>query len=42
MQSLLLGKATNEAAHGGGPQFTVDSAEYEIVLTWIEAGAPDK
>ena len=40
-QSSLLGKATNEFAHGGGPQFTVESEEYEVVLAWIEAGGPD-
>lgn len=38
--SLLL-KATNQSSHGGGAQFSADSAEYDAILTWIASGAPN-
>ncbi len=39
-QSLLLTKATGRVPHGGGKRFDVDSEAYEILLSWIVAGAP--
>ncbi len=39
-QSLLLMKATGDMAHGGGPRLERDSAQYETLRRWIEAGAP--
>ncbi|MDH5673675.1 MAG: hypothetical protein OEZ06_16080 [Myxococcales bacterium] len=36
-QSILLTKAT-ASSHGGGTVFLVDSARYNTVLAWIEAG----
>ena len=38
-ESLLLLKATEEVAHGGGERFTVDSEPYQTVLKWLESGA---
>jgi hypothetical protein len=38
--SLLLQKATMEIAHGGGPRFEKGSDDYNVILSWIEAGAP--
>lgn len=37
--SLLLLKATGEAAHGGGKRMDVGSREYEILRNWIAGGA---
>lgn len=39
-QSLLLRKATNTVAHGGGKRFAVDSPEYRGITDWIRQGAP--
>jgi hypothetical protein len=39
-KSLLLLKATEGVAHGGGPRFKEDSFEYRAVLDWIRNGAP--
>ena len=38
--SLLLLKATGQAAHQGGKRMAVGSPEYEILRRWIAAGAP--
>ncbi|MEM7012060.1 MAG: DUF1549 domain-containing protein [Verrucomicrobiota bacterium] len=38
--SLLLTKATGKVAHSGGELFSADSEAYDIIRTWIEAGAP--
>lgn len=38
--SLLLLKAASQTAHGGGQRFTLDSAAYRLVRSWIERGAP--
>ena len=38
--SLLL-KGTNQSSHGGGAQFSADSAEYDAILAWIASGAPN-
>jgi hypothetical protein len=40
LKSLVLLKPTMSVAHGGGPRFKKDSAEYKTLLAWIEAGAP--
>ncbi len=39
-RSLLLLKATNVMAHGGGQRMSVDSYEYELFRSWIEQGLP--
>ncbi len=39
--SLLLLKAQGKVPHTGGRLFTKDSTYYQILLRWIEAGAPD-
>ncbi|MDF1860997.1 MAG: DUF1549 and DUF1553 domain-containing protein [Verrucomicrobiales bacterium] len=39
-QSLLLTKATGQVAHTGGELFTAESESYELLLRWLEAGAP--
>jgi hypothetical protein len=39
-QSLLLRKATSQLAHQGGARFHETSPEFEILRTWIAAGAP--
>src|ERR1041384_4166311 len=39
-KSLLLLKATNTLPHAGGKRFDVGSAQYKILLKWIQAGAP--
>ncbi len=41
-QSLFLTKATGRTPHGGGPRLGINSAEYQTILAWIEAGAPRK
>ena len=38
--SLLLLKATGQAAHQGGKRMTVGSPEYDILRRWIAAGVP--
>ncbi len=40
-QSLLLEKAIGEVNHTGGQLFTDDSDDYQALLRWVEAGAPD-
>lgn len=39
-ESLLLQKATAASPHGGGKRFEIDSEPYNILLAWIESGAP--
>lgn len=39
-RSLLLQKAINETAHGGGQRLTKDSHEYDILRRWIATGMP--
>ena len=38
--SLLLLKATGQVPHGGGERFSLGSPYYELLLGWIEGGAP--
>jgi len=38
--SLLLEKAIGSVAHSGGELFTEDSESYQILLEWLEDGAP--
>ncbi|MGI8979951.1 MAG: DUF1549 and DUF1553 domain-containing protein [Pirellulaceae bacterium] len=37
--SLILQKASGQAAHQGGVRFKRDSQEYSILLNWLRAGA---
>lgn len=39
-QSLLLQKATAELPHGGGARLAIGSANYDVLLKWIQQGAP--
>lgn len=39
-ESLLLMKATGELPHGGGRKLSEESAEYQTLLRWIQAGMP--
>jgi Protein of unknown function (DUF1553)/Protein of unknown function (DUF1549) len=39
-RSLLLLKAINESAHGGGQRLEKDSHEYRMLRRWIEQGMP--
>jgi hypothetical protein len=39
-KSLLLLKPTAQVAHGGGRRFSVGSADFHAVLSWIRSGAP--
>lgn len=39
-RSLLLLKATNLVAHGGGQRMDPDSYEYQMLRSWIEQGLP--
>ena len=39
--SLILLKATAQVPHEGGLRFPLNSPEYEIVRSWIAAGAPN-
>ena len=39
-KSLILMKATAQLAHEGGMRFRKDSPEYQILRTWVAAGAP--
>ncbi len=41
-QSLLLLKATNMVPHGGGKRFDIDSASYQLIRRWIQAGVPNE
>lgn len=38
--SLLLTKATNDVAHGGGKRLAPDSEDYDVLLRWIGQGTP--
>jgi hypothetical protein len=40
-QSLLLTKPTGQVPHEGGKLFAVGSREYDTLLAWITAGAPE-
>ena len=39
-RSLLLLKATNSIAHGGGKRLDAESYEYRLIRRWIEQGMP--
>ncbi len=39
--SLLLVKGSGGSGHGGGTLFGRNSSQYQAILLWIEAGAPD-
>ncbi len=39
-RSLLLTKAINEVAHGGGQRLEKDTHEYRLLARWIEQGMP--
>ncbi len=39
--SLLIQKATGRVPHAGGQRILVGSPEYENLITWIRAGAPE-
>lgn len=39
-ESLVLRKATGETPHGGGRRISRDSAEYALLLEWLQQGAP--
>lgn len=39
-KSLLLLKASGSIPHPGGPKIPPGSAEYKLLLSWIEQGAP--
>jgi hypothetical protein len=39
-RSILLQKPSLQLEHGGGERFKVDSAEYNLLRTWLEDGAP--
>ncbi len=38
-QSSLLTKASGSVGHGGGSPWAIGSADYDLVLTWIQQGA---
>ncbi|HSG70987.1 MAG TPA: hypothetical protein VLA12_11265, partial [Planctomycetaceae bacterium] len=38
--SMLLRKATGQSPHGGGKRFEVESEPYQMLLSWIDSGAP--
>jgi len=38
--SLLLQKATSQLPHGGGKKLEPDSADYQTLVQWIQAGFP--
>jgi hypothetical protein len=40
-KSLMLEKATGAVQHTGGKLFTADHEDYQTLLRWIAAGAPD-
>ncbi len=39
-ESLLLRKATAQDPHGGGRKIEINSGPYQVLLSWIEQGAP--
>jgi hypothetical protein len=39
--SDLLQKAAGVPFHGGGTIFEAGSSEYDLILAWIEGGAPE-
>jgi hypothetical protein len=39
-RSLLLLKGTGQIPHGGGSRFAPGSADYQLLESWISAGAP--
>ena len=39
-KSLVLAKATAQAAHGGGLRLAVDSLQDRTILDWVKQGAP--
>lgn len=39
-RSLLLLKPTGQMAHGGGRRLEVGSADYELLLQWLQQGMP--
>ena len=39
--SLVLVKGAGGQSHGGGTLFGQNSSQYQTILLWIEAGAPD-
>ena len=39
-ESLLLQKPTFSVPHGGGQRFSLGSPDYQILLNWIQSGAP--
>jgi len=39
-KSLILLKATQSVAHGGGRRFVVGSPAYQAILKWVKNGAP--
>ena len=41
-RSLLLWKATAQVPHGGGLRIDRDGDDYQLLLRWIEQGAPRK
>jgi len=40
-ESLFLKKATGSVPHTGGKRFDTDSEYYQVLLRWVEAGAPN-
>lgn len=38
--SLVLRKASLDVSHGGGQRFRKDSFEYDLLLDWLQNGAP--
>ena len=38
--STLLLKPTMGSPHGGGQRFSIDSADYETIVSWVRRGAP--
>ena len=39
-KSLILRKATMRIPHGGGKRVSVGSADYQVLVSWLKAGAP--
>jgi hypothetical protein len=39
-KSLILRKATMRTPHGGGKRVSVGSADYQVLVSWLAAGAP--
>ncbi|MEX2261296.1 MAG: DUF1549 and DUF1553 domain-containing protein [Bryobacteraceae bacterium] len=39
-KSLVLQKPTFQVAHGGGQRFKIGSPEYNLMLEWLQKGAP--